>query len=137
MKTLKLAILAVLLVAGLSGCENKVDTDKLRGNWYEAYDPDILALDTGVLYSFDGNNHFRVHSYDFLTEKEWNENGTYLLNLEEGTITLNPIMSDDSSVTYKIVTLTSWEMEWQKVGTTYSQNGWESDYRHFKRSADN
>ena len=60
-------------------------------------------------------------------------NGTYILNLEEGTITLNPIMSDDSNVKYTIVKLNSKEMEWQKVGTTYSQNQWGNEYRHFVR----
>lgn len=60
-------------------------------------------------------------------------NGTYILNLEEGTITLDPIMSDFSSVTYTIVKLNSKEMEWQKVGTTYSRNQWGNEYRHFVR----
>jgi hypothetical protein len=42
-------------------------------------------------------------------------------------------MSDFSNVTYKLVKLTSKEMEWQKEGTTYSVGTWGSDYRHFVR----
>ena len=49
------------------------------------------------------------------------------------TITINPAMSDFSNVTYKLVKLTSKEMEWQKEGTTYSVGTWGSDYRHFVR----
>ena len=48
-------------------------------------------------------------------------------------ITLNPDDSDDSNVSYVIVKLTSSEMAWQKVGTTYSEGTWGSDYRHFVR----
>lgn len=33
-------------------------------------------------------------------------------------------MSDYSNVTYKLVKLTSKEMEWQKEGTTYSVGTW-------------
>ena len=36
-------------------------------------------------------------------------------------ITINPDDSDDSNVSYVIVKLTSSEMAWQKVGTTYSE----------------
>ena len=53
--------------------------------------------------------------------------------INKGTITINPSMSDFSNVTYKLVKLTSKEMEWQKEGTTYSVGTWGSDYRHFVR----
>ena len=60
--------------------------------------------------------------------------GHYAIDLiNKGTITINPAMSDFSNVTYKLVKLTSKEMEWQKEGTTYSQGTWGSDYRHFVR----
>ena len=50
------------------------------------------------------------------------------------TITINPAMSDFSNVTYKLVKLTSEEMEWQREGTTYSVGTWGVDYRHFVKS---
>ncbi len=53
--------------------------------------------------------------------------------INKGTITINPSMSDFSNVTYKLVKLTSKEMEWQKEGTAYSVGTWGSDYRHFVR----
>ena len=60
--------------------------------------------------------------------------GNYLQKFTgDVTITLNQENSDDSNATYVIVKLTSDEMAWQKVGTTYSEGTWGSDYRHFVR----
>ena len=69
-----------------------------------------------------------------LSGKSHDYSGHYAIDLiNKGTITINPAMSDDSNVTYKLVKLTSKEMEWQKEGTTYSVGTWGSDYRHFVR----
>ena len=43
------------------------------------------------------------------------------------------MMSDFTNVTYRIVKLTSREMEWQKIGTAPNPGTWASDYRHFVR----
>ena len=111
MKILKTILCAALLVAGLSGCE-KIDVNKLEGTWTEQYDPTVFAMDGSVEYTC----------------------GHYAIDLiNKGTITINPVMSDYSNVTYKLVKLTSKEMEWQKEGTTYSVGTWGSDYRHFVR----
>ena len=131
--TLRFILGVALLVAGLSGCEKQVDMSKLEGCWSEQYDPAIFASDSYAEYTFDSNNHYHLHVYDILMGDSQDYNGTYILNLEEGTITLDPIMSDFSSVTYTIVKLNSKEMEWQKVGTTYSQNQWGNEYLHFVR----
>ena len=126
-------VCAALLVAGLCGC-NKIDVNKLEGTWSEQYDPAVFAMDGSVEYTFDGNNHYQMHVYDALSGESHDYNGIYAIDLiNKGTITLNPQMSDFSSVTYKLVKLTSKEMEWQKEGTTYSKGSWGSDYRHFVR----
>ena len=126
-------VCAALLVAGLCGC-NKVDVNKLEGTWSEQYDPAIFAMDGSVEYTFDGSNHYQKHVYDALSGKSHDYSGTYAIDLiNKGTITINPQMSDYSNVTYKLVKLTSKEMEWQKEGTTYSVGTWGSDYRHFVR----
>ena len=111
-------VCAALLVAGLCGCEkidvNKIDVNKLEGTWSEQYD--------------------QMHVYDALSGESHDYNGSYAIDLiNKGTITINPSMSGYSNVTYKLVKLTSKEMEWQKEGTTYSQGTWGSDYRHFVR----
>ena len=126
-------VCAALLVAGLSGCE-KIDVNKLEGTWTEQYDPTVFAMDGSVEYTFDGNGHYQMHVYDALSGESHDYNGSYAIDLiNKGTITINPQMSDFSNVTYKLVKLTSKEMEWQKEGTTYSVGTWGSDYRHFVR----
>ena len=143
MNILKTVICAALLVAGLSGCE-KIDVNKLEGTWSEQYDPTVFAMDGAVTYTFDGNGHYQCHVY-VLGVGSHDYSGTYAIDLIDkgtitinpamykGTITINPAMSDFSNVTYKLVKLTSKEMEWQKEGTTYSVGTWGSDYRHFVR----
>ena len=132
MKILRTMICAALLVAGLSGCE-KIDVNKLEGTWSEQYDPTVFAMDGSVTYTFDGNGHYQRHVY-VLGVGSHDYSGTYAIDLiDKGTITINPAMSDFSNVTYKLVKLTSKEMEWQKEGTTYSVGTWGSDFRHFVR----
>ena len=126
-------VCAALLVAGLCGC-NKIDVNKLEGTWSEQYDSAVFAMDGSVEYTFDGNGHYQMHVYDALSGESHDYNGSYAIDLiNKGTITINPQMSDFSIVTYKLVKLTSKEMEWQKEGTTYSVGTWGSDYRHFVR----
>ena len=123
MKNLKTVICAALLVAGLSGCE-KIDVNKLEGTWSEQYDPAVFAMDGSVEYTFDGNGHYQLHVY-VLGEGSHDYSGMYAIDLiDKGTITINPAMSDYSNVTYKLVKLTSKEMEWQKEGPTYSVGTW-------------
>ena len=130
---LKISICAVLLVAGLCGCE-KLDINKLEGTWSEQYDPTVFAMDGSVEYTFDGNNHYQLHTYDALGGESHDYSGSYAVDLiNKGTITINPQMSDFSNITYTLVKLTSKEMAWQKEGTTYSVGTWGSDYRHFVR----
>ena len=90
-------------------------------------------MDGSVTFTFDGNNSYQLHVYDVLSGASHDFSGHYAIDLIDRTITINPAMSDDSDVTYKLVTLTSTEMEWQKEGTTYSVGTWGSDYRHFVR----
>ena len=137
-KVLKKVMLAALLVAGLSSCEKlnqerTIDYSKLDGAWTEQYDPTVFAMDGSVTYTFDGNGNYQKHVYVLGCESQ-HYTGTYAIDLiDKGTITINPEMSDYSNVTYKLVKLTSKEMEWQKEGTTYSVGTWGSDYRHFVR----
>ena len=133
MKILRTLICAALLVAGLSACE-KIDVNKLEGTWSEQYDPTVFAMDGSVTFTFDGNNGYQLHVYDALSGESHDYSGHYAIDLiDKGTITINPEMSDYSNVTYKLLKLTSKEMEWQKEGTTYSVGTWGSDYRHFVR----
>lgn len=133
MKELKTLFCAALLVAAVSGCE-KIDLDRLEGTWSEQYDPTVFEMDGLKTYTFDGSNRYRLLVYDALTGESQDYSGGYAIDLfDENTITINPYMSDFSNVTYRIVKLTSSEMEWQRAGTEYSVGTWGSDYRHFVR----
>ena len=111
-----------------------MNQENIEGTWSEQYDPTVFAMDGSVTFTFDGNNHYQLHIYDALSGGSYDQSGTYALDLiDKNTITLNPIMSDFSGADYKIVKLTSDEMAWQRVGTTYSPGTWGSDYRHFVR----
>ena len=118
---LRISICAVLLVAGLCGCE-KIDVNKLEGS---------------LKITFDGYGNYQVQTYDALSGKSDFFSGGYILNdecfQEKNTITFNPYMSDFTNVTYIIVKLTSNEMAWQKIGTAPNPGTWASDYRHFVR----
>lgn len=136
MKILKTMNCAVLLMAGLYGCE-KIDMDRLEGTWSEQYDPTVFAMDGSLQITFDGNGKYQVQTYDALSGKSEAFSGGYLLNdecfQEKNTITFNPYMSDFTNVTYIIVKLTSDEMAWQKIGTAPNPGTWSSEYRHFVR----
>ena len=128
-----ISICTVMLMAGLCACE-KIDMDNLQGTWTEQYDPAVFAMDASVTYTFEGKNHYQLHIFDALGSESRDYSGTYAIDLiDKNTITINPIMSDDRNITFKIVKLTSKEMAWQKEGTTYSIGTWGSDYRHFIR----
>ena len=132
-KLLNLIICATLLVASLTSCV-KIDLNKLEGTWSEQYDPTVFAMDGSLTFTFDGNGSYQLQTYDALSGESNDRNGYYMLDLEEkNTITFNPMMSDYTNVTYRIVKLTAREMEWQKIGTAPNPGTWASDYRHFVR----
>ena len=132
-KLLNLIICTTLLVASLTSCV-KIDINKLEGTWSEQYDPTVFAMDGSLTFTFDGNGSYQLQTYDALSGESNDRNGYYMLDLEEkNTITFNPMMSDYTNVTYRIVKLTAREMEWQKIGTAPNPGTWASDYRHFVR----
>ena len=133
---LRLSICAVLLMAGLCGCE-KINLDRLEGTWSEQYDSTVFAMDGSLNITLDGNGKYQVQTYDALSGKSDAFSGVFILNdecfKEKNTITFNPYMSDFTIVTYIIVKLTSDEMAWQKIGDAPNPGSWASEYRHFVR----
>ena len=130
-KLLNLIFCTALLMAGLTSCV-KIDINKLEGTWSEQYDPTVFAMDGAVQFTLDGNGSYQLHTYDALSGESNDRSGYYMLDLEEkNTITFNPMMSDFTNVTYRIIKLTSREMEWQKIGTAPNPGTWACDYRHF------
>lgn len=133
-KLLNQIFCATLLVASLTSCV-KIELNKLEGTWAEQYDPTVFAMDGSLKFTFDGNGNYQLQTYDALSGESNERSGRYELDMfeEKNTITFNPMMSDFTNVTYRIVKLTSREMEWQKIGTAPNPGTWASDYRHFVR----
>lgn len=147
MKKISLIIVAILALAGCSKFE--IYEANISGTWSESYDASKFAFDGILRYTFDGADTYTLYTSNLYTSNSYGNSqhtttgyyalsskGTYgqkLTGDNSITITLNPEKSDDSNVTYVIVKLTSNEMAWQKVGTTYSEGSWGSDYRHFVR----
>ena len=131
MKRIRMVLLAAL---SLAACNKALTQKNIEGIWSEEYDPTVFAMDGSVRFTFDGNNRYQLHVYDALSGESKDYSGTYAIDLiDKKTITINPMMSDFTNVTYTVVKLTSDEMAWQKVGTAPNPGVWASDYRHFVR----
>lgn len=131
-KRISLLIVAILALAGCSKLE--VSEANILGTWGESYDSSKFAFDGVLRYTFDEGKTYTLYTSNPDGSSQNTVTGNYALGLTgENTITINPEKSDFSGVTYVIVKLTSKEMAWQKVGTTYSEGTWGSDYRHFVR----
>ena len=142
MKKISLIIIAIL---ALTGCtKNEVYEANILGTWGECYDASKYAFDGVLRYTFDGGNTYTLYTSNPDGSSQHTTTGNYALSSkgtygqkltgdDSITINLNPEKSDESNVTYVIVKLTSDEMAWQKVGTTYSEGTWGSDCRHFVR----
>ena len=140
MKKISLIIIAIL---ALTGCtKNEVYEANILGTWDECYDASKYAFDGVLRYTFDGGNTYTLYTSNPDGSSQNTITGNYVLASKgnyaqkftgDVTITISQEESDDSNATYVIVKLTSDEMEWQKVGTTYSEGTWGSDYRHFVR----
>lgn len=140
MKKISLIIIAIL---ALTGCtKNEVYEANILGTWDECYDASKYAFDGVLRYTFDGGNTYTLYTSNPDGSSQNTITGNYVLASKgnyaqkftgDVTITISQEESDDSNATYVIVKFTSDEMEWQRVGTTYSEGTWGSDYRHFVR----
>ena len=140
MKKISLIIIAIL---ALTGCtKNEVYEANILGTWGECYDASKYAFDGVLRYTFDGGNTYTLYTSNPDGSSQNTITGNYVLASKgnyvqkftgDVTITISQEESDDSNATYVIVKLTSDEMEWQRVGTTYSEGTWGSVYRHFVR----
>ena len=140
MKKISLLIIAILALAGCT--KSQVYEANILGTWGECYDASKYAFDGVLRYTFDGGNTYTLYTSNPDGSSQNTITGNYVLATKgnyvqkftgDVTITISQEESDDSNATYVIVKLTSDEMEWQRVGTTYSEGTWGSDYRHFVR----
>ncbi len=131
---MKKTLLVFMFVASVFSSCNKLEINEgnILGTWYEDYsDYPYYAPDGGVICTFRADGKVDIHFYDvFAGDSDVRK--TYLISNNE--LWLNPEMSDFSGEQYRIVKLTKAEMEWQRVGTTFSKGTVGSDFKHFVRS---
>ena len=142
----KLATMAAVLCTLLlqTACTKmEICEENILGTWVEDYaDYPYYAPEGYATYTFNADNRVDIHFYDVFAG-EHDVRKTYHVggNLGQGlyghagkdVIFLNAEMSDFSGENYTIVKLTKDEMEWQRVGTTFSKGTVGSDFKHFIR----
>ncbi|MBR5568913.1 MAG: hypothetical protein IKW27_09255 [Bacteroidales bacterium] len=129
-------ILAILIaMLSLCGClnekdyaENAIDPSLIVGSWYESYEIyPYLAWDGGATYTFYEDESYLLEAYDV---EAGHSSYTYNYTISDGVITTTTTYG---STSYKIVRLDKSIMEWQKVGTEFSEGTLFTDYKRFKR----
>lgn len=134
MKKLFLALFAILPI--LAGCNDlDIKQENILGKWEESYPDYPNTVSHGVsIWTFDENGiatmlvgHVQYGDAEYKYD--------YSLGVGDDIITVSTNIPANPYSNYKIIKLTKSEMEWQKVGTTYSRGVEGSDYRHFKRIA--
>ena len=125
----------LIAMVSLCGClnekdyaENAIVPSLIVGTWYESYDIyPYFETDSGSTYTFneDGTCLIEVYHADADVASY-----TYNYTITDGVIT---IIGSDESTGYKIVRLDKSIMEWQRVGTEFSEGTLHTDYKRFKR----
>ena len=129
MKHIGIIILAAL---SLAACSKTVAEGSIEGRWMEKYDDPFFVMEGSLQYIFDGQDGYRLITYDVFSGQTVERTGHYTLHLfGKNTITISPDGSDSPGSTYSIVKLTDSEMAWQLEGTTFARGTMGHDYRHF------
>ena len=121
MKILKTMICAAMLAAGLCGCK-KIDLNKLEGTWSEQYDPTVFAMDGSVEYTFDGNNHYQLHTYDALEGGSHDYTGTYAIDLIKKFGIEYETLTESATLPLESYTVTQTRRQWTEVLGIYPVN---------------
>ena len=138
----RVVIFIAFMLIGFISCESVDSPDssdmtyydpaEMIGKWAETYEnyPDF-NMDSSVYHSFQENGAYNIDVYDSEGGVLKNEQQyTY----SEGVITVKSYSGDAK---YTIVKLLDNEMEWQKIGTDFSEGTIGTDYKHFVRTDPN
>ena len=106
----------------------------IEGIWVESYDEyGYAAKREGIpSYIFNSDNSWEFYNYN---EVSLYHSITYHYNVQDNVITLIYGDGEEDVHQYRIVSINAEEMEWQRVGTVFSEDGLAVDYKHFKRAS--
>ena len=132
MKRIFSILIAIICLCGCLNekdyAENAIDPSLIVGSWYESYEIyPYLAWDGGATYTFNEDESYLLEAYDV---EAGHSSYTYNYTISDGVITTTTTYG---STSYKIVRLDKSIMEWQKVGTEFSEGTLFTDYKRFKR----
>ena len=132
---MKRILVILATIVSLCGClnekehaEHAIDPSLIVGSWSESYEiyPDF-AWDGGAAYTFNEDGSYLLEAYNV---EGGHSSYTYNYTISDGVITTT---TPYGSTSYKIVRLDKYIMEWQKVGTEFSEGTLITDYKRFKR----
>ena len=132
---MKRILVILATIVSLCGCLNEKDYAEhaivpslIVGSWSESYEIyPYLAWDGGAAYTFNEDGSYLLEAYNVETG---HSSYTYNYTISDGVITT---ITPYGSTSYKIVRLDKYIMEWQKVGTEFSEGTLITDYKRFKR----
>ena len=132
------AIVLVLSCAMFSSCDKEelnVNGSDILGTWAEEYSSyTYFTSEGGAYYTFKADGSVDIHYYDVFAG-DHDVTTTYSVGeSDKNVIFVNFSDAEDSFKSYRIVKLSKTEMEWQRVGTTFSKGTLSSDFKHFVRT---
>ena len=137
-RTLSLLFLAGVCLLAVS-CSKMVTKGNIIGTWAESYEGyPYYAPDGFPDWTFNTNNTADIHVYNLLLAGTNDYSRSF--SVENGKIILGPYESvegkgiNNPEEQYYITKLTETEMEWQRVGTSFTKGTVGSDFKHFTRT---
>ena len=132
---MKRILVILATIVGLCGClneedhaEHAIDPSLIVGSWSESYEIyPYLDWDGGAAYTFNEDGSYLLEAYNV---EAGHSSYTYNYTISDGVITT---ITPYGSTSYKIVRLDRYIMEWQKVGTEFSEGTLITDNKRFKR----
>jgi len=133
----RLSILLVIISMFLSCSKVDINEQNILGTWNDDYSDYPYYMNEGYSsYSFGPDGKVSIHIYDvfagdsymiksYILDYDGQKNVIVLFDQDE-----NP---SDTFHQYRITKLTKKEMEWQKVGTTFTPGTVGSEFKHFLR----
>ena len=105
----------------------------IQGIWVENYDEyGYTAKIEGIpSYIFNNDNSWELYNYN---DVSLYHSITNHYDVQDNVITLIYGDGEEDVHQYNIVSINDTEMEWQRVGTVFSEDGLSKDYKHFTRA---